>query len=85
VIKTHHNDTQLVRDLRAKGRILEPLADYHKVRRIACRQLLLLLAVALNLVMCRMKFVCWALSWDYLPNSFGDNHSRVRLIVRFIF
>jgi GMP synthase (glutamine-hydrolysing) len=30
VIKTHHNDTQLVRDLREKGRIIEPLADYHK-------------------------------------------------------
>ena len=29
-IKTHHNDTQLVRDLRAKGRIIEPLSDYHK-------------------------------------------------------
>ena len=29
-IKTHHNDTQLVRQLRDEGRILEPLADYHK-------------------------------------------------------
>lgn len=29
VIKTHHNDTQLVRDLREAGRIIEPLADYH--------------------------------------------------------
>uniref|UniRef100_A0A6A7G4F5 GMP synthase (glutamine-hydrolyzing) n=1 Tax=Hirondellea gigas TaxID=1518452 RepID=A0A6A7G4F5_9CRUS len=36
VIKTHHNDTQLVRDLRNAGRIIEPLADYHKdeVRRL---------------------------------------------------
>jgi len=30
VIKTHHNDTQLVRELRAKGRIIEPLKNYHK-------------------------------------------------------
>jgi GMP synthase (glutamine-hydrolysing) len=29
-IKTHHNDTQLVRDMRAKGLILEPLKDFHK-------------------------------------------------------
>jgi len=30
VIKTHHNDTALVRQLRDKGRIIEPLKDYHK-------------------------------------------------------
>ncbi|CEP02012.1 unnamed protein product (mitochondrion) [Plasmodiophora brassicae] len=30
VIKTHHNDTQLVRQLRETGRIVEPLRDYHK-------------------------------------------------------
>ncbi len=29
-IKTHHNDTELVRDLRKKGRVIEPLKDYHK-------------------------------------------------------
>lgn len=29
-IKTHHNDTQLVRQLRDSGRIIEPLKDYHK-------------------------------------------------------
>jgi GMP synthase (glutamine-hydrolysing) len=29
-IKTHHNDTALVRELRAKGRVIEPLAEYHK-------------------------------------------------------
>lgn len=29
-IKTHHNDTQLVRQLRDEGRIIEPLKDYHK-------------------------------------------------------
>lgn len=29
-IKTHHNDTQLVRLLRDAGRIIEPLKDYHK-------------------------------------------------------
>lgn len=29
-IKTHHNDTQLVRVLRDAGRIIEPLKDYHK-------------------------------------------------------
>eukprot|EP00730_Choanoeca_flexa_P019431 TRINITY_DN9491_c0_g1_i2.p1 TRINITY_DN9491_c0_g1~~TRINITY_DN9491_c0_g1_i2.p1 ORF type:complete len:678 (+),score=189.18 TRINITY_DN9491_c0_g1_i2:35-2035(+) len=29
-IKTHHNDTQLVRELREKGRVIEPLKDYHK-------------------------------------------------------
>ena len=30
VIKTHHNDTALVRQLRDAGRIIEPLRDYHK-------------------------------------------------------
>eukprot|EP00494_Astrolonche_serrata_P031144 UN31413 len=30
VIKTHHNDTQLVRNLRARGLVVEPLKDYHK-------------------------------------------------------
>jgi len=29
-IKTHHNDTELVRVLRSKGRVIEPLKDYHK-------------------------------------------------------
>jgi GMP synthase (glutamine-hydrolysing) len=29
-IKTHHNDTELVRALREKGRVIEPLMDYHK-------------------------------------------------------
>ena len=29
-IKTHHNDTELVRELRAQGKIIEPLSDYHK-------------------------------------------------------
>ena len=30
MIKTHHNDTALVRLLRDQGRIIEPLKDYHK-------------------------------------------------------
>ncbi len=30
VIKTHHNDTGLVRDLRAAGRVVEPLQHLHK-------------------------------------------------------
>ena len=29
-IKTHHNDTDLVRALRESGRVIEPLRDYHK-------------------------------------------------------
>ncbi|CAH0720486.1 unnamed protein product, partial [Brenthis ino] len=29
-IKTHHNDTELVRALRARGRVVEPLKDFHK-------------------------------------------------------
>ncbi|XP_076358569.1 GMP synthase burgundy isoform X1 [Tachypleus tridentatus] len=29
-IKTHHNDTELVRLLREEGRIVEPLKDFHK-------------------------------------------------------
>lgn len=35
-IKTHHNDTEMVRQLRAAGRVIEPLKDFHKdeVRRI---------------------------------------------------
>ena len=30
VIKTHHNDTDLVRKLRDAGRVIEPLTDFHK-------------------------------------------------------
>ena len=30
LIKTHHNDTDLVRALRNKGRVVEPLKDFHK-------------------------------------------------------
>jgi GMP synthase (glutamine-hydrolysing) len=29
-IKTHHNDTFLVRQLREQGRVVEPLSEYHK-------------------------------------------------------
>jgi GMP synthase (glutamine-hydrolysing) len=29
-IKTHHNDTELVRQLRQDGRVVEPLKDFHK-------------------------------------------------------
>jgi len=29
-IKTHHNDTELVRKLREEGKVVEPLRDYHK-------------------------------------------------------
>ena len=29
-IKTHHNDTTLVRELRNLGRVVEPLKDFHK-------------------------------------------------------
>jgi len=29
-IKTHHNDTALVRQLRDSGKVIEPLSDYHK-------------------------------------------------------
>ncbi|GET88481.1 Gmp synthase, putative [Leishmania tarentolae] len=38
-IKTHHNDTALVRLLREAGRIIEPLCDYHKdeVRELGVR------------------------------------------------
>ena len=30
VIKTHHNDSQLIRNLRQLGRVVEPLKDFHK-------------------------------------------------------
>ncbi|KAF4521610.1 hypothetical protein B566_EDAN006652 [Ephemera danica] len=30
VIKTHHNDSELVRQLRENGRVVEPLKDFHK-------------------------------------------------------
>lgn len=29
-IKTHHNDSEMVRKLRAEGRVIEPLKDFHK-------------------------------------------------------
>ena len=36
VIKTHHNDTDLVRQLRARKKVVEPLSEFHKdeVRRL---------------------------------------------------
>jgi len=30
VIKTHHNDSELIRKLRNEGRVVEPLKDFHK-------------------------------------------------------
>ena len=30
LIKTHHNDTELVRQLRAKNKVVEPLTEFHK-------------------------------------------------------
>jgi GMP synthase (glutamine-hydrolysing) len=30
VIKTHHNDSELIRQLRNEGRVVEPLKDFHK-------------------------------------------------------
>eukprot|EP00053_Salpingoeca_punica_P013825 m.125252 g.125252 ORF g.125252 m.125252 type:complete len:665 (-) comp16314_c1_seq3:1229-3223(-) len=39
-IKTHHNDTAMVRELRRRGRVIEPLKDYHKDEvRVLGRQL----------------------------------------------
>ncbi|XP_032663620.1 GMP synthase [glutamine-hydrolyzing] [Odontomachus brunneus] len=37
-IKTHHNDSELVRVLRAQGHVVEPLKDFHKdeVRQLGC-------------------------------------------------
>ncbi|KAI4456164.1 gmp synthase-related [Holotrichia oblita] len=29
-IKTHHNDSELIRKLRSEGRVIEPLKDFHK-------------------------------------------------------
>ena len=29
-IKTHHNDTLLVQEMRKQGRVIEPLVDFHK-------------------------------------------------------
>lgn len=30
VIKTHHNDSQMIRALREQGHVIEPLKDFHK-------------------------------------------------------
>ncbi|KAM3875338.1 GMP synthase [glutamine-hydrolyzing] [Diretmus argenteus] len=30
IIKTHHNDTELIRKLRDEGKVIEPLKDFHK-------------------------------------------------------
>lgn len=30
IIKTHHNDSELIRKLRIEGRVVEPLKDFHK-------------------------------------------------------
>lgn len=37
-IKTHHNDSELVRILRSQGYVVEPLKDFHKdeVRQLGC-------------------------------------------------
>jgi len=30
IIKTHHNDSKLIRELRDKGHVIEPLQEFHK-------------------------------------------------------
>lgn len=76
-IKTHHNDTELVRDMRDKGLILEPLKDLHKTE---VRKLGLQLGLTESLVYrhpfpgpgLAIRMICTPISGDLDKEEFNN-------------
>merc|ERR1712190_173173 len=85
-IKTHHNDTELVRELREKGRVIEPLMDSHKAE---VRELGLSLGLPRDLVMRQpfpgpglgVRLIC--ASDPFIGDDFNETNLAVQDIVSF--
>ena len=85
-IKTHHNDTDLVRKLREAGRVIEPLTDFHKdeVRALGRK-----LGLAEDLVErhpfpgpgLAIRILCT--SEPYMEKDFAETQVLCRLVVNF--
>lgn len=84
VIKTHHNDTELIRKLRDEGRVVEPLKDFHKDE---VRQLGRDLDLPANLVMrhpfpgpgLAIRVLC--AEEPYMEQDFSETQVLVKIIV----
>ncbi|CAH1256849.1 GMPS [Branchiostoma lanceolatum] len=85
-IKTHHNDTNLVRELRDKGRVVEPLKDFHKDE---VRALGRDLGLPQDLVQrhpfpgpgLAIRVIC--ADEPYHCDDYNETHTILRLIVKF--
>ncbi|XP_034229959.1 GMP synthase [glutamine-hydrolyzing] isoform X2 [Thrips palmi] len=84
VIKTHHNDTELIRQLRDQGRVVEPLKDFHKDE---VRQLGRDLQLPADLVMrhpfpgpgLAIRILC--AEEPYMEQDFSETQVLVKIIV----
>lgn len=86
VIKTHHNDSELIRKLREEGRVIEPLKDFHKDEvRILGRDL----GLPRELVMrhpfpgpgLAIRVIC--AEEPYMERDFSETQVLVKIIVEF--
>ncbi|KAJ3624256.1 hypothetical protein MTP99_017896 [Tenebrio molitor] len=85
-IKTHHNDSAMVRKLRAEGRVVEPLKDFHKDE---VRALGRDLGLAADLVMrhpfpgpgLAIRVLC--AEEPYMERDFSETQVLVKIIVEF--
>lgn len=85
-IKTHHNDSELIRKLREEGRVVEPLKDFHKdeVRMIGRD-----LGLPTDLVMrhpfpgpgLAIRVLC--AEEPYMEKDFSETQVLVKIIVEF--
>jgi GMP synthase (glutamine-hydrolysing) len=84
-IKTHHNDTELVRELRKQGRVIEPLKDYHKDE---VRELGRKLGLAEELVMRQpfpgpglaIRILCT--EKPFIDNSFQETNAQLQAFLQ---
>jgi len=86
VIKTHHNDSDLIRELRERGRVIEPLKDFHKdeVRKIGVD-----LGLPLEMVQrhpfpgpgLAIRVIC--ADEPFIGKDFNETSSILRLVVDF--
>ncbi|XP_072382797.1 GMP synthase [glutamine-hydrolyzing] [Diabrotica undecimpunctata] len=85
-IKTHHNDSELIRKLRNEGRVVEPLKDFHKdeVRSIG-RDLGLPPEIVMRHPFPGPGLAIRVLCADepYMENDFSETQVLVKIIVEF--